>query len=278
MFPMTRPCRVAHRRSAFTLIELLTVIGIISLLISILMPSMSRAREQAKSVHCLARLHEFGVGLTAYSNTIGGLLPPALWKPDNLEQQPGRGRGLEPDVEYGWAELLWAYAYSEEVRTPESYPTQRNIDGERWEEYMICRSVGSEEVNSGHYRVYLPAWSMGTYTILPDGRYGHETRADPRRGAAIERIRPRLPIIADANVQSERGDGFGADDCSYIDAGEANTVGSNGYDGNRLSDRHYGGANYLFSDVHAVRNTKLREQLARDWDLNGIEDIAVIVP
>ncbi len=265
------PHSTKRRTAAFTLIELLTVIAIISLLISILLPSLGRAREQAKGVHCLAKLHEFGNALAAYVNPSRGLLPPALWEPDDLERE----REMDT-VEYGWAELLWSYAYQEAVRIPQSYPAQRNIEGDRWSEYLICNAVGSLDVNSGHYRVYLPAWSMGTYHILPNGKYGDETRADPRRGAAIERIRPRLPMVGDAHHESERGDGFGDDDCSYIDAGEANTAGANGYNGNRFADRHYGGANYLFADHHAERSVRLREHLARDWDLNGIDDIEIV--
>jgi prepilin-type processing-associated H-X9-DG protein len=75
---------------------------------------------------------------------------------------------------------------------------------------------------------------------------------------------------------SERGDGFGLDDCSYIDAGEANYAGSDGRaNGNRFDDRHSGGTNYLFQDLHAEWETRLRDDLARDYDLNGVIDVAV---
>ena len=70
-----------HRRQAcrprgFTLVELLVVIGIIALLISILLPSLNRARQSANATVCLSNLRQMGQGLHMYaSNDPNGSLP-----------------------------------------------------------------------------------------------------------------------------------------------------------------------------------------------------------
>src|SRR2546426_455962 len=73
--PQSHAARPGRRRGGFTLVELLVVIGIIAVLISILLPTLSKARESAKRTQCLSNLRQIGIYLNIYANTYRQQVP-----------------------------------------------------------------------------------------------------------------------------------------------------------------------------------------------------------
>src|SRR5205814_5938366 len=88
----------------FSLVELLVVISIIALLLSILLPALHVARQQAQTVKCSAQLRELGHALHIYADANKGSMPAwSAWQtyPDggSVEDTPG----------LGWTEVLAPY-------------------------------------------------------------------------------------------------------------------------------------------------------------------------
>ena len=92
-------------RRGFTLIELLVVVAIIALLIAIMLPALSNAREQGKRTVCLSNMRQMGIALLSY----------AL---DNSEYVPACSCPLaEPDVEHP-EEFYWLHVLQEYSQQP----------------------------------------------------------------------------------------------------------------------------------------------------------------
>jgi prepilin-type N-terminal cleavage/methylation domain-containing protein/prepilin-type processing-associated H-X9-DG protein len=90
------------KRSAFSLIEILVVIGIISILTSLLMPALSKSRRSAMAIQCESNLRQLGIALNIYADQHEGNFP--TWS--GFESYPnGVSPEDNPDL-LGWTEQI----------------------------------------------------------------------------------------------------------------------------------------------------------------------------
>ena len=95
-------------RRAFTLVELLVVIGIIAVLIAILMPALGNARRQARTVRCLANLKQVGSAFFMYSQVYKGAWPVAV--------HDLTGTHIPIDQERRWSDMLAEFVSGSDVK------------------------------------------------------------------------------------------------------------------------------------------------------------------
>lgn len=102
---------LTSRRDAFTLVELLVVIGIIAVLAGILFPVFAHARGKGRQTHCAANMRQVHTALVAYSEDHGGLLPQATTKcPGGEFGTPWQGQ-----MDIVWWDLVLPYVGSSKV-------------------------------------------------------------------------------------------------------------------------------------------------------------------
>jgi prepilin-type processing-associated H-X9-DG protein len=93
------------RSSGFTIVELLVVIGIASLLIAMLLPTLSKARAQANSLSCQARLQQIGEAIQIYMSSSRGVLPYGYWD-GSFSTATGITHGRVAKLAADWTQLL----------------------------------------------------------------------------------------------------------------------------------------------------------------------------
>ncbi len=155
--------RIPRARDGFTLIELLIVISIISLLLAILLPALSAARESGLETKCRANLKTFGQGVMTYAQANDEFLCSGAFDPQVSNKRDG------PVDRVGWV--------ADQVNSKASFPGQ-----------MLCPSnvaiynqklgpdgatystnSAKELVRRGYNTNYTQSWYMGRTEFKPGG-------------------------------------------------------------------------------------------------------------
>jgi len=75
----TSHCHRRPQRSAFSVVELLVVVSIITLLLALLLPALRYARDTARRTNCQSNLRQMGAALNVFPNDHDGTLPGPSW-------------------------------------------------------------------------------------------------------------------------------------------------------------------------------------------------------
>lgn len=271
----------------FTLVELLVVIGIIAVLMGILLPALSRARDQARSAACLSNLRQIGQGLHTYTSEFQGYVIPGF-----IRKQPAGGRGEE-----NWATMLVVQKYIQQASQIDFVGPGGNPPGE---------DAWDSPTSSGNTVFRCPdgvdaIWDFKEPTAMDDQKNAYAWRRQSLLFYGVNAARGDAPIIdtfyaanflmpRQADLNAGRGqEAFPMRVLGNTRSGGTNTIfggpltkmsqlkksselvlifdgiqgfdvvpgdggASKGYNTSRISPRHAKGkmVNILFADGHAV--------------------------
>ncbi len=194
-------CTLRQRgASAFTLIELLTVIAIIGILAAILIPVLGHVREKARTTQCLGNLRQLGLAGLLYAGNNRGMLPAGNWA--------GGGN---------WAEKISPYLNLDKVtaRSRFNCPNAKTPASDLETTYSVSYFLDKAPLNArtanltSHIVMYADAHVMQYDGVWPWNRAGYSQ--DQRRQMFRHNGGTRQnAVFTDASVRSMSGTEGGA--------------------------------------------------------------------
>jgi prepilin-type N-terminal cleavage/methylation domain-containing protein len=191
------------KRKAFTLIELLVVVAIIALLISILLPSLSRARELSKRLTCTANVKGIGTSCKIYANDNEDSWPV----PTFSESASTIMKWIKTDVEVGYS---GSHSDTKPNRWNRSMGATTTISptrgmwmlvrsGDLTAKQYVCPSSSDTLQNEQSYDLYYDFYSYDNIS------YGYQVPFGPRSSRASEDVDARMVLASDKGPYSKVG-------------------------------------------------------------------------
>ncbi len=205
------------KRKAFTLIELLVVVAIIALLISILLPSLSRARELAKRAVCASNLRGIGQGMHIYANDNQEWFPTHFFRSGTVTIGPPSASQVQYVRTLGQDYDKPINTTDASTHTQDSHPSRSLflliISGAQSAGSFVCPSSSDQEDDMRNRGTYS---SQGQESAARPGKtrfdfagydklsYGYQIPYG-RRGKPRETLDSRMPISADKGPYFQGG-------------------------------------------------------------------------
>jgi prepilin-type N-terminal cleavage/methylation domain-containing protein/prepilin-type processing-associated H-X9-DG protein len=234
-----------NARHAFTLVELLVVIGIIALLISILLPALNKARENAKTVQCASNLKNIGLAMKMYANDNQNYVVPG----EMFGQPQYRGSGTligNPNVPFWtWHDRLWDEGYLKHSGRKPLQPQNGKEDVHHPSQtegtVYACPNVvfTAFGANPGDFDQTL-SYRMACEACPTVNVNGIETTGRPSDGSFFR-------IVRGIKWSYLRDDRIVVSDTKHSTEGTFINPASTG---SGVALRHNNGANHLFGDLH----------------------------
>jgi prepilin-type N-terminal cleavage/methylation domain-containing protein/prepilin-type processing-associated H-X9-DG protein len=273
---------IRGRKKGFTLVELLVVISIIALLLSILMPALSKVRGQATKLVCTTRLKDLGTALGLYANDYRGAVPPSYWMNQaEIDSSYGDSATGSAGIDWSWQGRLASY-YNKN-RTPMDYK------GESIYEFNVYRCPTQDYIakliktlkSTGKTAVKTPLGTTFTLTNSAGGTFGiniffagYQAYNNGGGGytsqdfnfrylSAVKKTLATLPLFADLSAETKgKADIAGTliqTSYPHASAFKYGWPAVGGYNSSTYgpAPNHAGSINYLFGDFHAESKAKV---------------------